>query len=131
MKKLIAGVIAAFLMATGLAALVAAPAGAAACPYTGCIQTFTGVNAVDAARPGKVRVNFRVRTAGNAIPRGTVRIIIKSSDTFRAKNVSYPDRHRVTFLRLPDGRYSVIAKFIPGSNTAFGRSRDTTSVTVS
>lgn len=131
MKKVIAGAIAAFLMTTGLVAFAGGSTNAADCPYTGCIQTLTGVNAVDARKPGKVRVNFRVRTVGNAVPRGTVRIIIKRPGTFRAKNVAYPGRNRVIFLGLPDGKYRVIAKFIPGTDTAFARSRHTASVTVS
>ncbi len=129
MKKLIAGLLGALLMASGLVALASGSATAARCPYTGCIRTDVTAKAVS-PKPGKVRVKYQVGTAGNATPRGVVRVIVKGNGIFRAKNRHYPRKSRVVFFGIPKGSYSVFVKFIPGRSTTWRRSRQDTTVTV-
>lgn len=124
MKKLIVGLIAT-LMTMG--ALVATSETASAvpkrCDYTGCIKTVTNVKATS---PGRrtIRARFSVRTEApsNVTPRGFVKIIARGPKTFR-RIVRYPARSTVIIKRVPRGRYIVTAKYIPGSNTNFKRSR--------
>ena len=131
MKKLIVGLLVAFLMATGLAAISSVSAAAPRCPYTGCVKTVISASAKQVG-PRRVRVSYSIRTLGNATPRGTARVILKggSRDTFRAQNRPYPGANSVRFFRLPQGTYQVRVKFIPARNSAFGRSFITTVVDV-
>ena len=130
MRKLVAGLLAALLMTAGIVALTSSTANAGRCPYTGCIKTDTSGKAVDAKRPGKVRANFRVRTSGNAVPRGWVKVIIKGNGIYRSKVVRYPDNNAVRFFKVPKGSYQVFFKYIPARNSTFKRSVQETVVTV-
>jgi len=129
-RKLVAGLLAALLMTAGMVALTNSTASAGRCPYTGCIKTITSGKAIDAKRPGKVRVNFRVRTRGNAVPRGAVKVIIKGNGNYRSKVVGYPGNDVVKFFGVPNGSYQVFIKYIPARNSTFKRSRQLTVVTV-
>ena len=131
MRKLVAGLLAALLMTAGMVALTSTTASAGRCPYTGCIATDTSGKAVDTKRPGKVRVNYKVRTrAGNTIPSGRVKVIIKGNGVWRGKVRAYPGQNAVRFFRVPNGAYQVFIKYIPGRNTIFRRSLQETVVTV-
>lgn len=132
MKKIVAGIIASFLMASGLVAIAAGSASSAPprCPYTGCVNTDVSGKAVSPNGTRKVRVTYNVGTQGNATPRGVVRVIVKGNGTFRAKNRRYPRQQRVVFVKVPRGSYQVFIKYIPGRNTPFQRSRQDTLVTV-
>jgi hypothetical protein len=130
MKKLIVSLLVAFLMAAGLVAASGSAASAARCPYTGCIPTDTSGKAIDVRKPGKVRTTFRVGTNGNVVPKGAVKIVIKGNGVYRSKVVRYPGTNRASFRGLPRGSFQVFMKFIPARGSAFGRSAQTTVVTV-
>lgn len=71
MKKLIVGLLAAFLMTTGLVAFSGSPASAAECPYQGCVPTGTVGVAVPKKNKPVVRVRAKVVALGsNAKPSG-------------------------------------------------------------
>lgn len=131
MKKLIVGLFAALLTSTGLVALSGPTATAGHCPYTGCIPTDVSARAFS-PKPGKVVVKYRVDTAGNATPRGQVRVVLdgKRNDVRRIKTAPYPKVSRAVFRHVPKGRYTVKVKFIPRPSSAWGHSGDTTSVRV-
>ena len=66
---------------------------------------------------------FQVRTVGNAVPRGTVKIIVECADgTRKSKTRNYPGSSSVTFRGLPSGKCTVTYKFIPKKGSAFLRS---------
>jgi hypothetical protein len=130
MKKLIVGLLTAFLLSGGLVVITSGTA-SAVCPYTGCVPTEVVTGQVsDSAKPGKVRAKFRVRTVGNAVPKGQVRIILKGNGEYRSRTVAYPGTSGVSFFRLPKGTYQVTIKFIPAAGTAFGRTSETSRVRV-
>jgi hypothetical protein len=130
-KKLIASLLVAFLMSAGLVAVTGSATNAAPrCPYTGCVKTVSHVNAEDKRKPGRIGVDFRIGTRGNAEPIGVVRVIVTGNEEFRAKSVRYPFTDAVNFSGLDEGRYQVEAKFIPNKNSAFARSDDSDFVTV-
>lgn len=131
MKKLIVGLLAAFLMAAGLVAVSGTTSTAAPrCPYNNCTTTNTSGKAVSPGNSRRVRVNYRVRTQGNVVPRGSVKVIIKGNGVFRTLTFRYPGKSAVNFGKLPRGSYQVTIKFIPGRNTTFARSSQSTVVTV-
>lgn len=127
MKKLFVGLLAAFMMVAGLAAVSGTTASAAPrCGYQGCIKTDTAPNPKPKPNKNKARINIRVATQGNVVPRGKVKIVLTSPNgTKRTIIVNYPAKKFSIFNNLRKGRYTVTTTFIPGSNTRFGRSSDT------
>lgn len=72
MKKLLFGLFAALMMATGLVG-VSAGGAQAACPYTGCVDTTTSANGPSRVTKGEAaEFCVRVGTGGEGRPRGTV-----------------------------------------------------------
>ena len=130
MKKLMVGLLAAFLMTSGLVAMSTSSA-SADCPYTGCVATKVSKAKTSSPRAGKARVAYKVKTVGNAAPRGKVKVIIKGANgVFRAKVLRYPARTATAFRNLPKGKYTVVVKFIPAKSSAYGRSKRSTNVRV-
>ena len=120
MKKLFAGIIATFLMGAGLVG-ISGEAAQAACPYTGCVRTYTHVNASDTVRGGHSRICVRVTTASGQEPKGQITIrVTKSVGSYRFIDSKRYNGPRTCFttprLRKP-GKYVVGAFFDrkPGS----------------
>ena len=112
MKKLIVGLLAAFLMTTGLVAFSGSTASAAPsdCPYSGCTNTNTvgvGVGITDYKKGGKKKkkghgvITARVDGVGtNAVPVGRVFLDVKKKGATRLKysdSANVNQRGKVTF----------------------------------
>ena len=79
MKKMMIGLFSATLMGAGLVGVSTAPA-QAACPYTGCVDTFTRVSAPDTVERGeRARICAKVTTGGNGRPKGRVTLDVQRS----------------------------------------------------
>ena len=128
MKKLFVGLLAAFMMVAGLVAVSSTSATAAPprCGYQGCVPTESAPNPKPKPAKNKARINIRVASQGNAVPRGKVKIVITSPNgTKRTIIVNYPAKKFAIFNNLRKGRYTVRTTFIPGQNTRFARSTET------
>ncbi|WP_193609691.1 hypothetical protein [Nocardioides lijunqiniae] len=135
MKKLIVGLLASFLIASGLVAFTGSPS-TAACPYTGCIATNSNISG-----PGAVRQNtaptFKISVtprAGNARVRGSVKITVarKGGGFKNTRTTSYTgSRKSVKGPRLrKTGRYTVTMVFTPARNSVYRASKDSYSLKV-
>ena len=128
MKKTLAAVLTAALIALGLVAVSGGPSNAA-CPYSACIDTTTKVRTPGSVKQGNSTVvRARVRAAGNARPQGFIRFIVK-----RKKGGFYfaqllPYRGGQIGIATPrlrkKGKYTAIAKFKPGPGTVWQASQD-------
>lgn len=79
MKKLFAVMISALMMAGALVAFAVSPA-SAACPYTGCVETFTHIDAPDEVKRGNTAtICGRVTTDGNGRPEGRLFLVVRRS----------------------------------------------------
>lgn len=95
MKKLIVGLLAAFLMTTGLVAFSSSPSSAAPadCPYDGCVATNTvgvGVGVIQKRKGkkniGKGIIAVRVDAQGsNTVPVGKVDLTVKKKGSTKIK----------------------------------------------
>ena len=127
MKKLLAGFLASFLMASALVALTGTTAEARKCNvYTGCTFTDTQLKAFS-PKPRKMRAIAGVSARGNARPGGSIKIKVKGNGKYRQKVRTAP-KAKVSF-KLPPGLYLVEAKYIPG-RSPFLRSDEATIVRV-
>lgn len=124
MKKLIASLAVAFLMAAGLVAGTTSTASAG--PYSGSVSTICNAQATPASirvnqRP-KVRVNIRP-AQGNGNPRGPVQISFNSRDgeVTRTYQRFYNGSPRTYgFNRLPrSARYNITVTYIGYSQTVY------------
>jgi hypothetical protein len=76
-------------------------------------------------------VDYKVKTVGNAAPKGKVKVIIKGANgVFRTKVLPYPADTAAVFSNLRKGKYTMIVKFIPAASSAYGRSSRSSVVTV-
>ena len=128
MKKLLVGMIAAFMMAASLVAVTGGSASAipARCGYTACIPTDSQIRAFS-PKPRKLRAIAGVSAGNIRVNRGRIKIQVKGNDKYR-QSVGTAPKHKKTF-RLPPGIYLVQAKYIPGQSR-FRRSAESTIVTV-
>jgi hypothetical protein len=128
-QKLIASLISAFLMVAGLVAFTQSSA-TAACPYTGCVGTYTRIKAPDTVKRGD-RLNFRVNvtTAGNGEPKGRVTIRVVRSDgdyRFTDSKKFTGDAVKFTTTQLPKrGKYIIRAVFDRKAGSGFRDSDNT------
>lgn len=133
MKKLIGGLLAAFLMSTGLVAFSGSVADAA-CPYQGCVDTTTAVSAPAKVKQGKkATIKVVVASSGNTKAKGTVKVTVtgpggytfKASQAYKGSALTF-----VTSSLKKTGKYVVTAKF-DGTSKGFAKSsgRDTFKVT--
>lgn len=136
MKKLFVGLLAPFLVATGLVALAGSPA-MADCPYTACIGTDTEVNAGNTERGSRAPIAVRVfpNRSGNAPVRGTLVVVIERvdggyRDKFRTEYTGPVERFKTEKLNKR-GRYVVIVRFDPPNDSIYKQStgRDSFRVT--
>ena len=128
MKKLIAAVATALLIAVGLVGFSGSPAQAKDCPYTGCLNTKTNVSGPGSiARHKKAKFRIVVKS-GNARPRGTIKFIVKRNKGgfYHARAFPYRGEARMAFTYKlhKKGKYTVVAVYIPGGNQPFNSSRD-------
>ncbi|MCD4526927.1 hypothetical protein [Nocardioides sp. cx-173] len=125
MKKLIIGLLASFLMATGLVAFSGTSA-TAACPYTACVATKTTVKAPGSVRVKKkaaITVTVKPTRAGNGVVRGNVVVTIKKngggfSQTLRGAYGGKAKKFTTRALNKV-GAYKVTVKFTPAKNSIY------------
>lgn len=128
MKKLLVGLMAAFLMAAGLVAVTGSgTASAKTCPYTGCIPTDTQVRAFS-PKPRKLKARAAVSAGNTRVTVGRIKIQVKGNDKYRQRIKPAKSPTKAAF-RLPPGIYLVQAKYIPGQSR-YRRSAESTIVTV-
>jgi hypothetical protein len=125
MKKLIVGLLASFLIATGLVAFSGTPA-TAACPYTACIATKTTVQnpaSIRAKNKATFTITVRPARSGNKPVTGALVVtikkvgggfskVIRTNYAGRAKKVATPKLFKV-------GTYRVTVKFNAPSNSIY------------
>ena len=131
MKRLIIGLISALLMTAGLVG-VSETSATAACPYTGCVKTYTKVSGPKVIKKGKAgRFCVTVTTRGNGKPRGTVTLNIKRSKgafEYTATKPYHGTRCFGTPVLTKGGYYRVRAHF--EGKGVYGNSNDWTSFVV-
>ena len=130
MKKLFLGLLAAMLMAAGLVASVGSSPAQAACPYTGCFETKTGLT-VTPERDGPARRTFTATVRPVGTPQRPDGVFV-----FRFKRVgggaqfatrSIKQGASVTLTRVfkVPGKYNVRVTYVAGENSPFKDSRST------
>lgn len=125
MKKLITGLLAAFLMSAGLVAFTSTSPASAICgnaQYPACYQTTTTIKATPAAAGPKRRV-FTVKTKAtgtNAAPVGKISFTFRRNGKIVSSTTRVADK-TVTLARTfgKKGRYNVTARYISRSGTIF------------
>ncbi|GAA4740156.1 hypothetical protein GCM10023350_25750 [Nocardioides endophyticus] len=126
MKKLISGLIAAFLLSAGFVAVSAETASAACKPsqYTPCPSSTTKAAGAKTVRQGqKPKTAITVRTAGNVKAKGTVLVTYKGPGVNKTIRVNYngkPIKVTGPALKKP-GKYTVTVVF-KGDNTKDSKS---------
>lgn len=134
MKKFISAIIMTALVGLGLVAFTSTPA-QAACPYTACINTTTTVKAPAQKRaPKSVPIKVSVAAPGNAVPQGTVRVVVTKASNGRVKfdsTLPYAGG-QVQFITqsLRKGTYGVTATFNANPQSVFNSSSASTSFVV-
>ncbi|MCD4533738.1 hypothetical protein LRP67_06555 [Nocardioides sp. cx-169] len=125
MKKLIVGLLAAFLMASGLVAFSGTSA-TAACPYTSCINTNTALGGPASVRKGK-KATFNIKVTakrGTAKPVGRIKVTIKKNGGGYSqvvnKSVSGARSVKAATRKLTKvGTYTVTVKYTPKAGSVF------------
>ena len=114
MKKVIASLFTAVLMAAGLVT-VSGGTSANAAPYVNQVGTATKVNGPKKVRKGK---KVRVRPMVSSGAKGTVTLIVRRGHKL-VKRVKVAPGTRVYFRARKTGKYKVKAIFTPAANTPF------------
>ena len=138
MKKLIAALFAAVLMAAGLVAATGGTASANCNPstYSGCISTVTKAKVQDNVKKGNTaRICGKVKAVGStAKPNGKLVFIVKSSNGFFQKeSAAYPGGPKVctdTRTLKKKGGYTLTVKFKSPSGSVFKNSVGTNTFNV-
>jgi hypothetical protein len=124
MKKLIASLAVAFLMAAGLVAGTSVTATAG--PYSGSVSTIVQSSASNPRTNQNLRVRIGVRAAqGNGTPRGPVQVTIARKSNGKAVRVfkryydGSPNTYKFRTKGLKPGRYIVIVTYIGRSNSVY------------
>ena len=121
MKKFLGVVIAAVMLAGGLVTFAMSPA-SAACPYSGCVPTYTFIDNPNKVKRGqKAKICVRVGSDGNGRPVGSVSIrVVRSTGGFRyLDNKKYNDwKECFTTPKLKKrGKYVIRARFDRNPNS--------------
>ncbi len=129
MKKLFLGLLAAMLMAAGLVASVGSSPAQAACPYTGCFETKTGLTVNPAGNGPRVRTfTATVRPVGtDQIPDGVFVFRFKrvgGGAQFATRTIKQSTTITLTRKFAP-GKYNVRVTFVAEDNSPFKDSRST------
>lgn len=133
MKKLITGLMAAFLMVAGLVTVSGGTAVAAQYPHT--VPTRVIVNAPGRVKRGnKATIKVRVAAPSNATPAGQVRIVVKrNGGGYYLRKQKFYGGGKIKFVttRLTKrGNYTVKARFIPSRASRFRKSVNFDSIKV-
>lgn len=134
MKKLLAVMISAVMMAAALVTFSSTSANAA-CPYTGCIETFTKIGAPDRVQRGdRARICGKVTTDGNGRPKGKLFLILRrSKGGFKFTDAKRYNDKRECF-RTPKlrkrGNYTIKMSFERKAGSAFEDSDQTAELRV-
>ncbi len=122
MKKFLVGLIAALMVAAGFVAFSGTAANAKACPYGGCLPTYTFIDAPNkVVKNHRARICVRVGSQGNGAPKGKVTIrVVRSTGGYRfidTKSYEGGNKCFTTTKLRKLGDYSVKAIFDrkPGS----------------
>lgn len=129
MKKMMIGLFSATLMGAGLMGVSPAPA-QAACPYTGCVDTFTKISAPDTVERGdKARICVRVTSGGQGRPKGRVTVAVRRSmGGFHFTDSKRYDDTRECFTTGPlnrRGKYVINMRFDRRAGSGFKDSDNT------
>jgi hypothetical protein len=133
MKKLIVGLLAAFLMTSGLVAFSSTSASArpADCPYSGCVDTATGAAAEVRARAVVIAVRT-VAIQSNSTPKGRITLTVtkrKKNGNLREVTTIFSrlNERGITRFRLSGlkpGRYLAAAEYENNEKFGFNYSSD-------
>lgn len=116
MKKLIVGLLAAFLMTTGLVAFTSTQA-SAACPYSGCLNTRVFADITKANKT--ITVGATVKAVGSSRqPKGVIKINVFKKGYYWSQTVG-AGGGSVTTPKLKKGKYTVTVRFIKKADSAF------------
>jgi uncharacterized protein YhdP len=130
LKRIIVGLLAAFLTFTGLVSFSSETA-SAACPYTNCVATQTSSTGTRVSN-AKMTYKVTVKASGNVVPAGRVTISVRRNHTTA---VIYSNVRRIaragansasTNLNTPTlkrGTYEVTFTYSPDANTVFKSSK--------
>ncbi len=127
MKKYLAAILTALAMTAGLLVGASAPS-SAACPYVGCARTTTTFQApAKVARGNAPVVKARVRTQGNAVPKGVFKVIARgtkgNAKGTRVTRIVKVNKNGRATIALPKnlklGRYSLVVRYVKQENSAF------------
>lgn len=119
MKKLIIGLLAAFLMSAGLVG-VSSTTASAACPYQGCFKTVTGSSTSTSATRGIITAKVRAKGTTKT-PIGVFRLVVKKGGksiyihTKRVGNGTKVFRTK----KLKPGKYFYTVRYIKARDSAF------------
>lgn len=99
MKKFIVGLLASFMVAAGLVGVTEASASAKACPYGGCLPTYTFITAPDkVVRHHRAHICVRVGSQGNGRPVGKVTLrVTRSNGGYKFLHTKRYPHHEVCF----------------------------------
>jgi len=137
LKRIVLGLLAAFLTFAGLVAVAPQPA-TASCPYTNCVTTQTTSSGVRSDR-NTVVYKVTVRSAGNSSPKGTVKFVITKYGTSRVvksqtKTVTrlYSNSARASFStgNLAKGKYTIRFTYNRAYGTIFKSSAQVRSLVI-
>ncbi|MFB9312324.1 hypothetical protein [Nocardioides plantarum] len=137
MKRIVVGLLAAFLAIAGLVAFTPRPA-TASCPYTNCVTTQTTSTGVR-SDSNTVVYAVTVRSAGNTSPKGTVKFVITKYATSKVvksqtKTVTrlYSNSARATFStgNLAKGKYTIRFTYNRAYGTVFRDSSQARSLVI-
>lgn len=124
MKKLIVGLLAAFLMTTGLVGFSATTASAACPKYTGCFNTVTN-SSVKVARNGKATIKVTVKAKGSsARPVGKVTVTVKGPKKYSSTKAYAGGTKSFVTGKLKKGKYTYVVKFVKKADSVFNSSTD-------
>ena len=126
MKKLIIGLLAAFLMSAGLVT-VSSTSATAACPYTNCIATKTTLTGPKSITAGKsATFTATVDAVGsNAVPKGKFTFRLTGPGGFKVTKVASVDADgKVKFTTKVNkaGKYKAAVSYTSPTNSVFKNS---------
>ena len=129
MKKLIVGLLAAFLLTSGFAAFTTTSASAApSCTnYSGCFETQSRVGAIN-VNGRRATIAAKVNVVGaNRNAQGSVKFVVKGDDFYQAGKATLVNGSaNFTTRKLDKGRYTVKVRYIRRPNAPFNPSNSGT-----
>lgn len=132
MKKIVAGIIGAVVMTSGLTAVTASSADAGVAPYPGTVKTRTIAVGLRSKQPHVAKVFVKVTSYGNGKPTGRLEFTFVKRANGKNYTFSrgYDGVHRYKFHGLQSGTYAAVVNFVPPDNSVYRPSSAKTRVTV-